>query len=323
MLSLSIPTRNRSLGIAALLHSIEISISSIPACRDPIVVNIFDNNSDPDHFDHLTHLASIHRRYITRLHPSRMNIGMRSNIVRALHGTKSDYVWLLSDHMLVTRCIYSLQNLISSTLPDIALFEIAGYPTLSIKRDSLTTVSRLNLLDSNKLLFNMGNISTNVYSNKILMQFANMPDSAVTNTDYPHLLALSYLKLSSTIIYAERCSHFNTTFATTNSYDRLAARYIDFPKQCRKISPLLFQGFGRILFIPPRLYITSLANQLIDNVFNANLSSPYPFLCLFSKLCYYNQLYVTTLVFIVLLFKIFSYPAKFFKSLVLGLRQHE
>ncbi|MEA5424685.1 glycosyltransferase [Synechococcus sp. CCY9202] len=303
-LSISIPTRNRSANIKALLDSIDDSVDHVPTYLSELInINIFDNNSDSGELEELIEAVSKARCYTVRLHVSSHNIGMRSNIIRALRVFDYNYIWLLSDHMLIRRCIYGLREILINSLPDIAVFGISEYPVLSPRYMSLTTVSSLNLFDANRMLFNMGNISSNVFSNKMLCRFAEASDPILDHTDYPHLYALAAASGSSSLIYIEKCSKFNSAIPVTSSYNLLNARFIDYPKQCGSIRKILFQGFSKLVFFPPRLYVSSLVNQLIADYFH-NQSRPSQSLhMVIADLLYYNGCFVSAFAFVLFCWK--------------------
>lgn len=303
-LSIAIPTRNRLSFLLEALASIEHSaISEYADYGPPMEVHVYDNASDPLTVKKLHSLR--YKRFLLRIHCLSSNIGMVANIHRAIIGPESDYVWLLSDHMIIHQCIYYLSHVLTEFSPDFAVFGIKGYPRLAKSPVHILNTSTLGPLSASALMFCLGNISSNVHRRSVRAVFGSQYECSDIGTEYPHLLCLEAIGRHSRCLWIEGCSSFNITKKVVPSYNALPARFIDYPLIQKKISRVLFSGVARFLFLPPRLYITSLAYQLLTDIQNNAYSSLVDWTKIFYLLFRANGFIVMSIVVLFLILNVF------------------
>ena len=133
LLRIAIPTYNRSESLARTLASLVPQVASTPRC----VIEIYDNASNDGTFA-IVKTASQGVTCI-RYYASEKNLGANSNIIKALKGNvtvTADYVWLLSDHMLVRDgAVARIAQLLQQHAPDAVCAGISDYNGLNLPPD--------------------------------------------------------------------------------------------------------------------------------------------------------------------------------------------
>lgn len=161
LLSISIPTRNRSKYLKELLHSIKVQFEKNNCISDFVKIYIFDNVSNDDTFEVVktSGLDIIYKK-------NNQNIGGGRNIFQAYTSVKGQYVWVIGDDELIPEnTIDLILQLINIHHPHLIINKDSSYKTfveLPLTFPSYSDFAKFAQAHNPHLLIAHSLISTNI-----------------------------------------------------------------------------------------------------------------------------------------------------------------
>lgn len=189
-LEIAVPTYNRAECLSRFCDSLQRALERVP--KNEILISFYDNASTDSTADVISNFSATwpHVRVIRHA----ANIGGSANIAQALVSATADYVWLMSDHMLLSSgAVETVQSCIGLGNVDLVYCGIADY-ALSLPAPNIpATLQTLPAKEIANLFFGLSNISGLLARSEIVRSAAG-EIRICGERSYPHLGVWNYLQ---------------------------------------------------------------------------------------------------------------------------------
>ncbi len=235
------PTFNR---LACLQETISPLLDS-GVLSAKVELRVFDNASEDGTRDWLASLQQTVGCAIVR---QPMNLGLEGNIISAMLCSPGQFVWTLSDHMVlripaIRRLVDSLPNLADGGV-DIIYAQISSYGPVLMSANVVHRWQGLNPTQQSHYIFRTGNTSGMITSRRMRAMSARTV-FRFSGFSYPHLGVYAHVSPNTAVLESEVLSDFLVTPAAsgkTAAYNSFRSRFIGYPdaiRELRRLNPAI------------------------------------------------------------------------------------
>lgn len=237
ILTIAVPTFNR---VSTLRETLTPLLDSGLLSRE-FQLCVFDNASDDGTSQWLDSIGSKLGCSVVR---QPLNLGLEGNIIDAMLRSRGEFVWTLSDHMVlrlgrIKKLVESLPQLMSEGV-DVIYAGIEAYGPVLGERRSPYTWKHLSAANQSRIIFRTGNTSgmitrrrLRIASARSLYRFARF--------SYPHLGVFAHIQPDTVLAEFDSLSEFATTAASQAklpAYNSFKSRFIGYPDALGEIRRL-------------------------------------------------------------------------------------
>ena len=265
-LSIVIPTFNRS---ESLINTLETMKPLIGV--NGIEVIVIDNCSNDNTWNWL---MENQKKIEISIFQNPFNFGIEGNIIQALVNSKGEYIWLLSDHMVVeVQEVFALLDKLKLGMYfDFGYARINQYSSVLSSTYTPFRLYELSQYTLGKYIFYLGNISAFVINRNYLKR-CGRTIFRFAGTSYPQLGAFAHVEKETILVEFPIISSFSWSGIKTRriSYDTFRSRFIGFVNAVNGIRSLNSSLLNINSALRTRILIRALALDSISNLcFNSN-----------------------------------------------------
>lgn len=265
-LSIVIPTFNRSKSLINTLETLKPLFGV-----NGIEVIVIDNSSSDNTWNWL---IENHKKLEISIFQNPFNFGIEGNIIQALVNSKGEYIWLLSDHMVieVQEVFTLLDKLKLGMFFDFGYARINQYSSVLSSTYTPIRLYELSQYTIGKYIFYMGNISAFVINRNYLNR-CGRTIFRFAGTSYPQLGAFVHVEKETILVEFPVISSFSWSGIKKRrvSYDTFRSRFIGFVNAVNEIRRLNDRLLNINSALKTRILIRALALDSISNLcFNTN-----------------------------------------------------
>jgi glycosyltransferase involved in cell wall biosynthesis len=232
LLSICIPTYNRSDELKARLEEIVVQIYKYSIGADDLQIVISDNNSRDNTSVMISQLMSQHTNINIKFHKNKKNLGYGKNINELIKLSESKYIWLCGDDDYISdNAIYNILNILKTEEPEYIVLNSLNYDLKTNKYSKKNIIDDLKdgFFNSDQVLSEYFEIivfiGSNVFSRKLALKALEKLNNEVSDV-YQNSI-LSFLIIDSIQkVYISSLPYVSDKLGNKNYTIR---QYIDVP----------------------------------------------------------------------------------------------
>jgi len=265
-LSIVIPTFNR---YKSLVNTLEYLRPLFGV--NGIEITVIDNFSTDNTWNWLT---ENHEMMGISIFQNPFNLGIEGNIIQGLVNASGDYIWLLSDHMVVevSEVFVLLEKLKLGLNFDFGYARINQYTNVLSSTYTPVSLNELSQYSIGEYIFYLGNISAFVINRNFLNR-CGRTIFRFAGTSYPQLGTFAHVGAETIFVEFPVISSFSWAGIDKRriSYDTFRSRFIGFVNAINEIRRLNKRLYNINSALQTRILIRALALDSVSNLcFNTN-----------------------------------------------------